>query len=149
MTTPNNPSLSEPPLSQPLYGARFGQAITRFFKKYGRFSGYASPSEYWWVQLAVFLYVLVTTFVLLFLADHFDIQSLNLSSFDTSIVISLPIIIPMISLSVRRLHDAGLHGAWFLLTFVPIFNSVAWIVFGVIPTRMDSRREAWDDHTGD
>lgn len=40
-------------LTLPLYGATFGQAVTRFFRSYARFSGRASRSEYWWVQLAV------------------------------------------------------------------------------------------------
>ncbi|SKV78147.1 Predicted membrane protein [Mycobacteroides abscessus subsp. massiliense] len=39
-------------LTLPLYGATFGQAITRFFRSYARFSGRASRSEYWWVMLA-------------------------------------------------------------------------------------------------
>jgi hypothetical protein len=40
------------PLDKPLYGATFGQAISRFFKKYATFSGRASRSEYWWWVLA-------------------------------------------------------------------------------------------------
>ena len=40
-------------LTLPLYGATFGQAVARFFRSYARFSGRASRSEYWWVQLAV------------------------------------------------------------------------------------------------
>ena len=39
------------PLSAPLYGATFGQAIARFFKKYATFSGRASRSEFWWFFL--------------------------------------------------------------------------------------------------
>lgn len=46
-------------LSQPLYGAGMGQAISRFFKKYARFKGYASRSEYWWVALAQFVLYMV------------------------------------------------------------------------------------------
>src|SRR6185312_8282818 len=47
------------PLDQPLYGASFGQAIKRFFTKYATFSGRASRSEYWWVQLFNFIIVAV------------------------------------------------------------------------------------------
>jgi uncharacterized membrane protein YhaH (DUF805 family) len=38
-------------LTRPLYGASFGQAVSRFFKKSAGFSGRASRSEYWWVAL--------------------------------------------------------------------------------------------------
>lgn len=40
-----------PPLSQPLYGAKPITAYIRFWKKYVRFKGYASRSEYWWPAL--------------------------------------------------------------------------------------------------
>jgi uncharacterized membrane protein YhaH (DUF805 family) len=40
------------PASQPLYGAKIGQAISRFFRKYAVFHGRASRSEFWWVALA-------------------------------------------------------------------------------------------------
>lgn len=40
------------PASQPLYGAKIGQAISRFFRKYTVFHGRASRSEFWWVALA-------------------------------------------------------------------------------------------------
>lgn len=46
-------------LSLPLYGASFGQAVRRFFKKYATFTGRASRSEYWWVALFSFLVQLV------------------------------------------------------------------------------------------
>ncbi len=45
------------PLSQPLYGASIGQAVSRFFKKYATFSGRASRSEFWWWYL---VFVVVT-----------------------------------------------------------------------------------------
>ncbi|ASN20168.1 DUF805 domain-containing protein [Arthrobacter sp. YN] len=53
MTNPNYP---HPPqnddVAAPLYGARIGQAISRFFRKYTVFHGRASRSEFWWVALA-------------------------------------------------------------------------------------------------
>jgi hypothetical protein len=54
MSTPSSPSLAEP-----LYGASFGQAVARFFRKYATFSGRASRSEYWWWQLATTLVYLL------------------------------------------------------------------------------------------
>lgn len=40
-------------LTLPLYGATFGQAVSRFYGSYARFSGRASRSEFWWVMLAL------------------------------------------------------------------------------------------------
>lgn len=52
-------SAASPPLSPPLPGASFGQAISRFFRKYATFRGRASKSEFWWVALFLFLVALV------------------------------------------------------------------------------------------
>lgn len=35
----------------PLRGAGFGAAVSRYFQRYAVFTGRASRSEYWWVQL--------------------------------------------------------------------------------------------------
>lgn len=35
----------------PLYDATFGQAVSRFFRRYATFTGRASRSEYWWAYL--------------------------------------------------------------------------------------------------
>lgn len=70
-------------LNQPLYGATFGQAVSRFFKKYAKFSGRASRSEYFWVYLfANLLYVIpslgvVFGYVLLFAPLLADMQTWN------------------------------------------------------------------------
>ena len=48
-------------LSRPLYGATFGQAVRRFFKKFSVFSGRASRSEYWFAYLFTALLMLVPT----------------------------------------------------------------------------------------
>ncbi|MDQ1077378.1 hypothetical protein QE388_003587 [Microbacterium sp. SORGH_AS 969] len=50
---------AEPALDQPYYGAPFGAAVRRIFKKYATFTGRASRSEYWWWILANGLVVLV------------------------------------------------------------------------------------------
>ncbi|GAA3592861.1 hypothetical protein GCM10022198_15960 [Klugiella xanthotipulae] len=48
-------------LRLPLYGATFGQAASRFVKKYATFTGRSSRSEYWWVVLLNFLLSLIPT----------------------------------------------------------------------------------------
>lgn len=48
-------------LSLPLYGATFGQAVSRFLKQYADFTGRASRSEYWWSALFTVLMTLIPT----------------------------------------------------------------------------------------
>ncbi|WP_154605485.1 DUF805 domain-containing protein [Arthrobacter sp. AQ5-05] len=55
----------EPPsITEPLYGASIGQAISRFFRKYTAFHGRASRSEFWWVALAHAVLSLVPSLVM-------------------------------------------------------------------------------------
>ena len=128
-------------LSQPLYGASFGQAVSRFFKKYGTFSGRASRSEYWWVYLFTFLVGLVvvgavTAFVYATGTPRAD-GSIEYSSAGVAVtlvgvVIALALIIPQISLTVRRLHDANFSGAFYLLTLIGL--SIVVFIFTLLPS---------------
>jgi uncharacterized membrane protein YhaH (DUF805 family) len=99
----------------------FGQAISSAFVNYFNFNGRATRPEYWYfvlfsVILAIVAY-LIDTFVLGFSADSF--------AGPAYIVYTLGIIIPSLSVSVRRLHDIGRSGWWVLLSFIPI---VGWII---------------------
>ncbi|UCR89447.1 DUF805 domain-containing protein [Mycetocola spongiae] len=51
-------------ISLPLYGAKFGQAVSRYFRQYVNFTGRASRSEYWWVALFRFFLFLIPTILL-------------------------------------------------------------------------------------
>ncbi len=75
------------------------QAVVAFFRNTFDFQSRASRSEFWWVVLFV---VLLNTIVSPFAWMNY--------------VISLLLIIPMLSLKIRRLHDIGLSG-WFLALF--------------------------------
>ncbi len=133
-----------PPLSQPLYGATFGQAFSRFWKKYATFTGRASRSEFWWWYLAAFI---VTT-VLYIVAG---ILGFSGATFDSStgatapgplfgfgalllIVWHLAIIVPTIALSWRRLHDVNLAGPFWFLSFIPGVGSVVVLVLCALPS---------------
>ena len=43
----------------------------------------------------------------------------------------LAILIPAIAVSVRRLHDIGKSGWWFLLIFVPLIGAIVLIIWFV------------------
>jgi len=78
---------ASPSLSSPLYGATFGQAVSRYFRKYATFSGRASRSEYWWVALALFLVNLVPNVLLttgMFIGIRFSLDSAEPVTYDHS-----------------------------------------------------------------
>ncbi|MEV0674659.1 DUF805 domain-containing protein [Mycobacterium sp. NPDC050441] len=119
-------------LTLPLYGATFGQALSRFFRSYARFSGRASRSEYWWVQLAV---TVVAVLCVAFVAVAGDASALGRLSLVPVVVFVLVCVVPSWALLVRRLHDADLSGWLSLLTVVPYIGFVLPVVFGVLPSK--------------
>ena len=86
----------------------FTQSIETCLTKYAVFEGRARPSEFWWF----WLFVAVVNNVLFYAPA---IPSL------VYIVTVLGFLIPTLAAGVRRLHDTGRSGWWWL---VPIANIV-------------------------
>ena len=85
----------------------FVEAIKACFGKYATFEGRARRSEYWYFCLFGFVVGLVLGWIPV-----------------VGMLISLAFLLPSISVGVRRLHDVGKSGWWYLLVFVPIANLV-------------------------
>lgn len=99
------------PQAKPSVG--FVDAIKLFFSNYTNFSGRSRRSEYWYASLFNFLVSLVLSFI--------PIPYL-------SSIWSLAVLIPGISLCVRRLHDVGKSGWWYLFNFLPIAGQIVLLV---------------------
>ncbi|MGU3410022.1 DUF805 domain-containing protein [Microbacterium sp. M1A1_1b] len=144
----------EPPLWAPWYGISLPKAVKRFFTKYARFDGRASRSEYWWWVLANAI-VLIVLYVIL-LAVIFSTGStsttttatgVQASAGSTSPLIAIPIIlfglwwlgtlVPSLALGWRRLHDANLPGALWLIALVV---GIVGIVFALLPSNPEGQR---------
>jgi uncharacterized membrane protein YhaH (DUF805 family) len=132
------------PLWAPLYGATMGQAWTRFWKKYADFSGRASRSEFWFAYLWFFILVFGSYFVfaLLFgviagVGAAVDGSSGSGAAYGIGAgVIGLlwlgayiAAIIPMLSVTVRRLHDAGYAGYYYFMGFIPFVGGILLLVY--------------------
>jgi uncharacterized membrane protein YhaH (DUF805 family) len=108
-----------PPLDWPHYGIGFVPAVKRAFQKYAIFTGRASRSEFWWWALANAIVVTVLyalMFVLAFAGMTPDGEPGRALIVPTVLLVvwCLGVIIPTIAVSIRRLHDAGYSG-WFYL----------------------------------
>lgn len=140
-------SRASAPLDQPLYGATFGQAISRFWKKYATFSGRAGRSEYWFAVLFIVL-VLILIWVpgiILGLAtgtpgvDSYGRPSTTPGpAFIPFAIVGglfyLAILIPAIAIQVRRLHDANLSGGMWFLHLVPSVGALIVLILNVLPS---------------
>ena len=83
-------------------------------RAYAEFSGRASRSEYWWFQLFTIL-----------AGAAAGALSGSLGS-----VTSIAFFLPSLATGVRRLHDVGRSGWWFLITFtgIGVFVLLYWLV---------------------
>ena len=90
----------------------FGESVTLFFKNYANFSGRCSKSEFTWAFLFSILMNLGCTGLTAVLPP-------------VGAVLALAMLIPSLSLTIRRLHDTGKSG-WF--TFICLIPLVGWIL---------------------
>ncbi|WP_271984931.1 DUF805 domain-containing protein [Pseudoclavibacter terrae] len=128
-----------PTLEQPYYGAPFPEAIVRFVKKTFVYRGRASRSEYWWVALAL----AGLTIVFNVIAMGLDFRSGSTPTWVAiggglfglfSLLVNLALLLPTISMQVRRLHDANFSGFFAFLGLVPLFGPIALVVFACLPS---------------
>lgn len=106
------------------------EALTLFFKNYAVFHGRASRSEYWWMCLWSFLFVVVLLVPVgvAVVAGLLVGSSAALAIMVLAVVAGLAVLVPSISLQVRRLHDAGFSGFFTLFAYVPYLSSLTWVV---------------------
>lgn len=98
----------------------FGTAITRFWTKYAEFDGVAQRSEYWFAVLFIFL----VEFVFDLLVNAIPFMGILYW------VWSFAIIIPCLSVTARRLHDAGFSAKWLLALWGAIILGFVLLVGG-------------------
>ena len=85
----------------------FGEAIKVCFNKFADFNGRARRSEFWWFQLFAYLVSGITCGIG-----------------------GLVLLIPLLAVTSRRLHDTGHSGWWQLIQLVP-FGVILIIIWGV------------------
>jgi uncharacterized membrane protein YhaH (DUF805 family) len=98
-------------------------------KKYADFGGRARRKEYWMFALFNFLIYIA---ILIFSAILGSIDnSLALIGSLLLVIYGLAIFVPSLAVAVRRLHDTGRSGWWFLIAFVPFVGGIILLVFTV------------------
>jgi uncharacterized membrane protein YhaH (DUF805 family) len=126
-------------LDLPYYGIGFGAAVQRAFKKYARFDGRASRSEYWWYALGVGLIFLVL-YIPLLIGISTESTALTLIFGLVFLVFALATIVPSIAVGVRRLHDGGFSGWMYLLGFIPGCGGIIQLVMMCLPSKPEGAK---------
>ena len=115
---------------RPAHMMGFTDAVRNaLMNNYVNFNGRASRSEYWWF----FLF----TMILQFIALPIDIVVLGYDMMDpgaiqiVGTIAGLALFLPSLCVLVRRLHDLGKSGWWFLIAFIPFLGIIVLLVFMV------------------
>ena len=113
-------------------------AISAVKHKYLLFNGRASRKEFW----AVMLFSVLISFALqlLYTLGFAISDNLGLLLALPFVIFALGMVIPQLAVSVRRLHDTDKSGWWLVLSFIPIFGTIALIVlFSLASSEGDNR----------
>ena len=100
------------------------------------YAGRARRKEYWMFALFNFAVVVVLSLLGNFLAaDKPQLSSAPLMIF------AIAAIFPAVAAGVRRLHDTGRSGWWFLINFVPFIGGLWFLVLTVLDSKPEAN--AW------
>ena len=104
----------------------FTESISSCFSNYITFSGRSSRSEFWWFSLFIFVVSIIAA-----VADGAMFNPLRHggSAQVFSSLWSLIVVLPFISVAVRRLHDIGRTGWWYWIAAIPLIGSIVLLVF--------------------
>jgi uncharacterized membrane protein YhaH (DUF805 family) len=98
------------------------EAVIAALKGYVDFAGRATRTEYWWYLLFWFIVVGATGAIKETLGS----------------VVVLALLLPSLTVGIRRLHDIGKSGWWVLIGFVPLIGPLILLYFAVQPSEGDN-----------
>lgn len=103
----------------------FALFLETLTKRYAQFSGRASKREFWGFMLFKIVAVVAIFFVTVIMSEINKSLGSIFSLLYWLFVIAL--VIPDLSVGVRRLHDIGKSGWWYLIAFVPLIGTI-WLI---------------------
>lgn len=96
------------------------------FENYANFEGRARRSEYWYFVLGNFLISIVfLLFIMIFGGNGMD--GVALLFYVLLILYSLAVFLPSLAVAVRRLHDIGKSGWYYLIGLIPFIGGI-WLL---------------------
>ncbi len=130
----------------------FADSVKRAFSQYAKFDGVASVAEFWWFFLfnaivGGVLYFLAIVLAIGTAAGGGDEDAAGASGVVVMLILGLyglAIFLPNLGLTIRRLHDAGYSGFFFLLNFLgPL--SIVLLILCILPSKPAAWNPSWLD----
>ena len=112
------------------------EAVVSVLTNWNNFSGRACRSEFWYFGLAVFLVSFIISIIEI-ATGMVDVESAEMGIL--SIIFTLFIFVPSISVTARRLQDRGWSGWWQLL-YLTIVGILIIIVLNILPAKENENK---------
>lgn len=113
----------------------------KVINQYTDFKGRARRKEYWMFILinAIFVLLISLTEVLIRGKSIFDA---GISGITLALLLfyGLFTLLPSIAVSIRRLHDSGRSGWWYLITVIPYVGIFVFVYFMVLDSEPDENK---------
>mgnify|MGYP003587440930 CR=1 FL=1 len=106
-----------------------------FWKNFGNFEGRTRRSGFWYPWLINFMLGIFLTVIDTMIGTYDS----NLEMGILGLIFTIFIIVPSISVMIRRLHDTGRSGWWSLLSLIPLGNIVV-IVFLALDSEPETNK---------
>ena len=125
----------------------FGQSVKHVFSNYASFQGRASRSEFWWFYLFMIIAnaILAIPYYIGLAQSSAKVDPVTGEITEASLsglaifglvllgIWALATIIPIISVSVRRLHDGNRTGWWWWLNLLCFIGPIIVLIFYILP----------------
>ncbi len=97
-------------------------------KQYANFSGTATRKQYWLYILFYSVIAIAASCIDILLGIDFQLFGESLGYGWLFTIVSLALTIPSLAIGIRRLHDIGKSGWWFLIVLIPLVG-IFWLLF--------------------
>jgi uncharacterized membrane protein YhaH (DUF805 family) len=99
----------------------FAGAVKSGLKNYSNFKGTATRTEFWYFYLFTVLLNMVTTTLDSIITPGADLSGAAMAGAGPIYTITnIALVLPNLSLAIRRFHDAGLSAKWLFLWALPV-----------------------------
>ena len=123
----------------------FGEAINSGFRNMFKFTGRASRTEFWYFILFYAIVFYTLGIVLSFLIPFVMLKTQHPITPESALMIvsfiAFILIIPLVSITVRRLHDSERKGAWVLSYLLPMIIAMVSVIYSMFHLSLGERTE--------
>lgn len=103
----------------------FADAVRSCLSNYANFSGRARRSEYWWFLV----FCAIVSGVAMIIDNVAGLTLQGSTAGWVSVIATIALFLPQLSVMVRRMHDTDRSGWWVLLNGLCFIGSVIFFVF--------------------